>query len=279
MLIVSKNCNIFIFLTGNGVFYCNAHKLRIVEIKKSNSANLEGKCAEHFLLGLIVVLACLFTAFEYNNIPSMDDDSSTMDELSQDVALMPSEDTKNMMAAESSAPAPASSNSMTDKLKAVDRTEPKDVSSNVNVSTNPLVVGDGQGVAKDGQGAASNANVTTAIQQTPPQDPNDDSPVKLSVVEQLPEFPGGMTELMKWLTKNLKYPPMAQRQKIQGKVVVSFIINRDGSIASPRLEVSVDPYLDKEAMRVVRMMPNWTPGMEHDKPCRTMFAIPIVFQL
>ena len=66
---------------------------------------------------------------------------------------------------------------------------------------------------------------------------------------------------------------------IQGKVVVSFIINRDGSISSPKIEQSVPPLLDREAMRVVKIMPRWKPGKENDKPCRTLFAIPIVFQL
>jgi protein TonB len=98
-------------------------------------------------------------------------------------------------------------------------------------------------------------------------------------VEQLPEFPGGMVEFMKWLTKNLKYPPSAQNRKVQGRVVVSFIVNKDGTIADAKVVKPVDPTLDREAMRVVRMMPNWKPGLQMGKPCRTMFAIPIVFKL
>lgn len=62
-------------------------------------------------------------------------------------------------------------------------------------------------------------------------------------------------------------------------MVVSFIINRDGSISSPKIEHSVHPLLDREALRVIKQMPPWKPGMENDKPCRTLFAIPIVFQL
>jgi protein TonB len=84
---------------------------------------------------------------------------------------------------------------------------------------------------------------------------------------------------MKWLTRNLRYPPMAQRQRIEGKVVVSFIVNKDGSIANVKLEKSADPDLDREALRVIRMMPKWKPGIENNKPCRTMFAIPVVFKL
>ena len=95
----------------------------------------------------------------------------------------------------------------------------------------------------------------------------------------MPEFPGGMVYLMKWLTKNLKYPARAQQQKIQGRVIVSFIVNKDGIIADAKVIKSVDDDLDREAMRVIRMMPKWKPGIQNDKPCRTMVAIPIVFKL
>ena len=72
---------------------------------------------------------------------------------------------------------------------------------------------------------------------------------------------------------------MAQRQHIEGKVVVSFIINKDGSISGVKVEHSVDPLLDQEALRVVKMMPKWKPGVEKNKPCRTLFVIPINFKL
>src|SRR3712207_5782326 len=94
-----------------------------------------------------------------------------------------------------------------------------------------------------------------------------------------PEFPGGMVAFMQWLTQNLNYPPLAQRQRIEGKVVVSFIINKDGSIADAKIAKSANPLLDREALRIVGIMPKWKPGMQDNKPCRTMFAIPINFKL
>ena len=103
--------------------------------------------------------------------------------------------------------------------------------------------------------------------------------VVLRTTDKLPEFPGGITEFMKWLTQNLRYPEKARSSKIQGKVVVSFIVNKDGSIASPEVQKSADPLLDREALRVIRMMPHWKPGIMDSKPCRTMFAIPVVFSL
>lgn len=90
----------------------------------------------------------------------------------------------------------------------------------------------------------------------------DDRPRDFRVVEQLPEFPGGMEAFVQWLTTNLKYPRAARDRKTEGKVVVSFIINRDGSIADVKVAKAVDPLLDREALRVVRMMPKWKPGLE-----------------
>ena len=84
---------------------------------------------------------------------------------------------------------------------------------------------------------------------------------------------------MQWLTKNLKYPPAAQKNKIQGTVVVSFIVNKDGSVANVRVSTSVDPLLDNEALRVMKMMPKWKPGIDKNKVCRTMIAVPVVFAL
>ena len=107
----------------------------------------------------------------------------------------------------------------------------------------------------------------------------DNNPLSFRVVERLPEFPGGMVEFMKWLTKNLKYPESARRQNMQGMVVVSFIVNTDGTTSEARIVRPKHPDLDREAMRVVRMMPKWKPGEDHGKVCRTMISIPIVFKL
>ena len=106
-----------------------------------------------------------------------------------------------------------------------------------------------------------------------------DAPLDIRVVEDLPQFPGGAVELMKWLTKNLKYPATAQQRKIQGRVVAQFVINTDGSISDLELVEKLSADCDREALRVLRMMPNWTPGVMNAKPCRTKVCIPIVFKL
>ena len=99
------------------------------------------------------------------------------------------------------------------------------------------------------------------------------------VVENNPEFPGGMGELMKYLQKIIKYPTICQEQGIQGRVIVQFVVNSDGSIVDPQVVKPVNPYLDKEALRVVSTMPKWKPGEQRGKPVRVRFTLPVTFRL
>ena len=109
--------------------------------------------------------------------------------------------------------------------------------------------------------------------------PEEDEVISFRVVEDLPQFPGGAVEMMKWLQRNLKYPPVVQERKIQGKVVAEFIVNKDGSLTDFKVVKSLNSMCDREVLRVLRMMPRWTAGVQNDQPCRTMFAVPIVFKL
>lgn len=124
---------------------------------------------------------------------------------------------------------------------------------------------------------------TTKEEETAEEKPlinmNGDDKEKLRIVEELPEYPGGMVEFMKWLTKTLKYPDTALKQKQQGKVMISFIVEKDGTLTGLKVIKSAGRLFDEEAMRVARMMPQWKPGKAEGKPCRTMVAIPIVFEI
>ena len=99
------------------------------------------------------------------------------------------------------------------------------------------------------------------------------------VVEEQPMFPGGMEEMMKFLQQNIKYPTEAQEQGKQGRVIVQFVVNKDGSISNDSVIRSVDPLLDAEALRVVRSMPNWIPGKQRGKEVRVRFTLPVSFRL
>jgi protein TonB len=95
----------------------------------------------------------------------------------------------------------------------------------------------------------------------------------------MPEFPGGMSELMQYFSKNIKYPAIAQENGTQGRVIVQFVVNRDGSIVDPVVVRSVDPYLDREALRVIMAMPKWKAGMQRGKSVRVKFTVPVQFRL
>ena len=99
------------------------------------------------------------------------------------------------------------------------------------------------------------------------------------VVEVDPEFPGGMEALTKYLSENIKYPEQAKKDKIQGKVYISFVVEKDGSVADAKVLRGIGGGCDEEALRVVNAMPKWTPGKQRNTPVRVQFNLPIVFKL
>lgn len=99
------------------------------------------------------------------------------------------------------------------------------------------------------------------------------------VVEQMPSFKGGDAALMEWLNKNIKYPVVAEENGIQGRVVATFVVERDGSITDVKIVKSVDPSLDKEAVRVLKAMPKWIPGRQNGQPVRVKYTVPVTFRL
>ena len=103
--------------------------------------------------------------------------------------------------------------------------------------------------------------------------------VVYDVTETMPQFPGGQGVMMKYLAANIKYPASAVKAKKQGRVIVAFVIQKDGSVTNARIVKSVDPELDAEALRIVKAMPNWTPGTQDGKPVNVRYTIPVVFSL
>ncbi|MBQ4393410.1 MAG: energy transducer TonB [Prevotella sp.] len=99
------------------------------------------------------------------------------------------------------------------------------------------------------------------------------------VVEQMPSFKGGDAALMEWLSKNIKYPVIAEENSIQGRVVATFVVERDGSITDVKIVKSVDPSLDKEAVRVLKSMPKWIPGKQNGQAVRVKYTVPVTFRL
>ena len=99
------------------------------------------------------------------------------------------------------------------------------------------------------------------------------------IVEVMPQYPGGQIAMLKYIMENIKYPEQAMKEGIQGRVAVSFIVEKDGSISDVKPILSVHPLLNKEAVRVVESMPKWTPGKQNGKPVRVRFNVPVMFKL
>lgn len=100
-----------------------------------------------------------------------------------------------------------------------------------------------------------------------------------NVVEDMPQFPGGATKLFEYLAQNINYPTEAEKANIQGRVIVTFVVEKDGSISNAEVVKSVAPSLDAEALRVINAMPNWIPGKQNGKEVRVKYTVPISFHL
>lgn len=131
----------------------------------------------------------------------------------------------------------------------------------------------------------------TSVEQILMQKTQEQEELKISEIEKelkedifekadaLPEFPGGMSALIRFIYKTVKYPEVARKQKIQGRVVCSFVIEKDGSVSEVKLEKGVYSFLDDEAIRVLKLMPSWNPGLKSGEPTRIKYVLPVYFTL
>lgn len=234
----------------------------IMEIKKSAKADLDGRRTQGFFLGVVLVLAVLFVALEYDWTAGDDDyDPEALENIVKEIDLEAlKEEERIPLIKEPVVERPQSA----EEFNVVEE-EPQ-------VELEDEIAPPETDVELKTVDEVEDAEQPTVLDM-------ENNPLNFRVVEELPEFPGGAVELMKWLTKNLKYPTSAQQRKVQGKVVAQFIVNIDGSISNIELLTHVDPSLDREALRVVRLMPKWKAGKQDAKPCRTQVCIPIVFKL
>ena len=232
-----------------------------MEVKKSREADLENMRVQGFLVGLIVVLAALFVALEWNSNDSGWAFFEEDDDLEAEMELSPLKRDKDeipmMLPQEPKVEQPKS-----EQLRLVD--------DDVDLTFEPEPV-ERPEEQKD-QKEAEEKDKPEVVDMY-------DEPVDFRVVEDLPQFPGGASEFMKWLTRNLKYPPSAQRKQIRGKVVAQFVVNTDGSVSDLELTERLEASCDREVLRVLKMMPKWQAGVMNAKPCRTKVCIPIVFNL
>ena len=105
------------------------------------------------------------------------------------------------------------------------------------------------------------------------------APVNFYAIKKKPEFPGGFVAMQKWIRDHVNYPDIAKANGVEGKVYIQFVIGKDGSVTNVEVLRPVDPYLDAEALRVIKSMPKWSPGEQRGKPVKVIFQLPVNFML
>ena len=226
---------------------------------------MEQRRTTGFLLGLVLVLAVCYVALEWNTAAGGDGvEPLPLDELMHESELVPmsNEETVAQLQERRQEERGEQLRVVDDEVEAPAEELPADGGA------------DDETLAGEAEAPADTVDKALAPMEVDPQ-----NPLNFHVVEDLPQFPGGAVEFMKWLTRNLRYPSRAQATKTQGKVVAVFYVEKDGSITGIRIVQSLSPECDSEALRVLRMMPHWKPGIQHDQPCRTKVQIPIVFKI
>ena len=226
-----------------------------MEVKKSPKADLEGKKSTWLLVGYVVVLAFMFVAFEWTQRDVKIDTSQAVADVVFEEEIIPITETP-----EQAAPPPPEAPKVAELLEIVD--DKADIEETTTI------------INEDNQARVEVKYVPVQVVEEEPEEQQ-----IFQVVEEMPEFPGGMAECLKFISKNIKYPTIAQENGIQGRVNIQFVVNQDGSIVDPVVMRTVDPYLDKEALRVIKMMPKWKPGKQRGKAVRVKYTVPVTFKL
>ena len=227
-----------------------------MEVKKSPKADLEGKKTTWLLVGFVLILAAMFVAFEWTERDKQVTTDTGITEPIFEEEMIPITEQEEKVA-----PPPPEVAPINETLEIV--ADDADVEETVIASSE-----------ETGKAVEVKYVPVTVVEEEPEEQ------TIFEVVEQMPEFPnGGMAGLMQFLSKNIKYPTIAQENGTQGRVTVQFVVNKDGSIVDAKVIRGVDPYLDKEALRVVKLMPKWNPGKQRGKAVRCMFTLPVRFRL
>lgn len=226
-----------------------------MEVKKSKKASLEGTQSTNILMGIVVGLSFMFIAFEYAQRDIVIDEIDTSGDILVEEEII--EITRRF----TPPPPPPPETVQADLIDIVeDNTLEEEVEfqSTEDEQKDAVIINYGDG---DGEGEVYAEDEIFAV------------------VEEMPSFPGGDAALMSYISKSIKYPSIAQENGIQGRVICTFVINRDGKVTNAEVIRSVDPSLDKEALRVINNMPAWKPGKQRGKPVRVKYTLPIVFRL
>lgn len=224
-----------------------------MEPKKNPEADLEKKRPMRVLAGMVVSLSFVLIAFEWKSFDKVDFDLGSLKQENIEEEIIPI--TEQEIKPPPPPPPPAPIIEIVEDDVKVEDVEIKDVE----------------------------ADQTTVVEAPPvieaPPEPEPAEPDFFTIVEEMPSYPGGDAALMQFLQKNIKYPQIAKENGISGVVYVSFIVDRTGQVTEVKVVRGVDPFLDKEAVRVVSSLKGYTPGKQRGKPVPVQFTLPIRFQL
>ena len=245
----------------------NYSSVAVMEIKKSAKADLEKGKGLSILLGLLVALSLVFVSLEWRSSIAQAQGADGGDKHVMEDALIVQDDQKPD---EPEPPKPEEAPSQTE-IQLPE--EFKVVSNDTKVEKLSIISADEDKVLPP-------ANIPLGPVNNPGGTGSEElSDEPFEVVEEQPEFIGGQDAFRKFLQNNLRYPERAADEGIQGRVMVRFIVERDGSVSAVEVAKGVDPDLDKEAVRVVKALPKWKPGRQQGKAVRTRYMLPIVFTL
>ncbi|MDR0988386.1 MAG: TonB family protein [Prevotellaceae bacterium] len=225
-----------------------------MEIKKTPKADLENKKSTWLLIGYVIVLAFMFIAFEWTERDIKIDVSTGVSEPVFEDEMVPITEQEEKII-----PPPLEIPQVTETIDIVD--DQADIEETDIASSEET-------------GAAVDIKYSAKVEE---EEVKEDE--IFEVAETMPSFPGGFSALNQYLAKYIKYPPIAQENGISGRVTIQFVVNTDGSIVNAVVAKPIDPYLDKEALRVVSSMPKWNPGMQRGKPVRVRYNVPVIFRL
>ncbi len=224
-----------------------------MEAKKSPKADLENKKVIFTQLGLIIALAAVLLAFEWKSYDKSIEGfgERIVEDIPEEIIPITEQ-----------------------KVKPPPPPPPKKVVQ-INIVEDDVEVEDDLLIDVE---ADEETEVEEYIPIEVEEEVVEEAPI-FTVVESMPEFPGGMTELYTYLGNNIKYPVMAKESGIQGKVYVTFVVERDGSITDVQVLRGIGGGCDEEAIRVVQSMPKWNPGKQRGKPVRVQYNLPVRFTL
>jgi protein TonB len=228
-----------------------------MELKKSSKADLENKKNVYFMIGLVIALGLMLLAFEWTTRPSKADSLGALNALDVEEEIIPI--TREQ---EIKPPPPPPPPKVVEVLNIVDdKTEIDD----------ELEIMDSE--------ADDNTLINVAPVISAKEEEEEEEAQVFFIVEDMPEFPGGEMALRTYIANAIKYPVIAQENGIQGKVYVTFVVGKDGSVSDAKIARGVDPSIDKEALRVVNTLPKWKPGKQRGKPVNVSYTVPINFVL